>query len=114
MSKSGIMWLVLVIVLAVVAALLVWYWTSGSTISDQPALGSDRDEHGCIGSAGYEWCEPLQKCIQPWEEECKPAADSDQPALGSDRDEHGCIGSAGYEWCESLQKCIRPWEEECK
>lgn len=22
-----------------------------------PRLGGDRDEHGCIGSAGYVWCE---------------------------------------------------------
>ncbi len=34
-------------------------------------VGNDRDEHGCIGSAGYIWCEPLQKCIRPWEEACE-------------------------------------------
>lgn len=32
--------------------------------------GADKDEHGCIGSAGYTWCEPLQKCIRSWEENC--------------------------------------------
>ena len=25
-----------------------------------PKLGGDRDEHGCIGSAGYVWCEVQQ------------------------------------------------------
>jgi|GEM_PF-3337725 len=68
--------------------------------------GSDRDEHGCIGSAGYEWCAEKQKCIRPFEEECSPM-------VGNDRDSHGCIGSAGYVWCDSLGKCIRPWEENC-
>ncbi len=33
-------------------------------------IGGDRDEHGCIGSAGYVWCEVKQKCLRPWEEPC--------------------------------------------
>ena len=33
-------------------------------------VGGDRDEHGCIGSAGYSWCEPKQKCLRIWEEAC--------------------------------------------
>jgi hypothetical protein len=70
MSKSGIMWLVLIIVLAAVAALLIWYGTANQA-NDKIMPGSDRDDHGCIPSAGYEWCEPLQKCLRPWEEECK-------------------------------------------
>jgi len=35
-----------------------------------PVVGGDRDEHGCIGSAGYSWCENKQKCLRSWEEEC--------------------------------------------
>ncbi len=30
-------------------------------------LGSDRDGHGCIGSAGYSWCAREQRCARPWE-----------------------------------------------
>lgn len=30
--------------------------------------GSDRDSHGCIGSAGYVWNESTQKCVRPWEQ----------------------------------------------
>lgn len=30
-------------------------------------VGNDRDEHGCIGSAGYSWSEVLQDCIRIWE-----------------------------------------------
>ena len=38
--------------------------------SDEQMVGGDRDEHGCIGSAGYTWCEPKQKCLREWEEPC--------------------------------------------
>jgi hypothetical protein len=37
----------------------------------KPIVGGDRDKHGCIGSAGYTWCEKKQKCIRPWEEKCE-------------------------------------------
>jgi hypothetical protein len=36
-----------------------------------PCPGSDSDKQGCIGSAGYSWCEAKQKCIRPWEEPCE-------------------------------------------
>ncbi|KFG98555.1 hypothetical protein GQ56_0103325 [Burkholderia paludis] len=32
-----------------------------------PVVGGDRDAHGCIGSAGYSWCEATQQCERPWE-----------------------------------------------
>jgi len=34
-------------------------------------VGNDRDEHGCIASAGYLWCGELQQCVRPWEIECE-------------------------------------------
>ncbi len=37
----------------------------------RPLVGNDRDENGCIGSAGYTWCESKDKCIRPWEEDCE-------------------------------------------
>lgn len=33
-------------------------------------VGGDKDSHGCIGSAGYSWCEAKQKCLRVWEEDC--------------------------------------------
>lgn len=36
----------------------------------QKVVGGDRDEHGCIGSAGYSWCEVKSKCLRVWEESC--------------------------------------------
>ncbi|MEM4272234.1 MAG: hypothetical protein QXH30_01475 [Candidatus Bilamarchaeaceae archaeon] len=96
-------------------------------------VGGDRDEHGCIPSAGYSWCETKRKCYRPWEETC-PSGQGKETSpgvecvtvadcgLGAARcvdgkctqyDEHGCVPDGGYTWCEPLQKCIRPWEEEC-
>lgn len=40
-------------------------YTSAAT--PQPMPGSDRDAHGCIGSAGYAWCPRTQRCERPWE-----------------------------------------------
>jgi putative hemolysin len=37
---------------------------------DGVLVGNDSDIHGCKGSAGYSWCESLQKCIRVWEENC--------------------------------------------
>ena len=33
------------------------------------SIGEDRDGHGCIGSAGYSWCEGKGECLRPWEDE---------------------------------------------
>jgi hypothetical protein len=33
-------------------------------------VGGDRDEHGCLGSAGYSWRELKNKCLRIWEETC--------------------------------------------
>ena len=36
--------------------------------NDAPAVvGSDQDVHGCMGSAGYQWCKKLAQCVRPWE-----------------------------------------------
>ena len=34
---------------------------------DTPMVGDDRDEHGCIGSAGYSWSALRGECIQVFE-----------------------------------------------
>lgn len=46
-----------------------------------PMPGSDRDAHGCIGSAGYTWCDAKQKCLRTWEESCGGAPIPGQPAV---------------------------------
>ena len=34
-------------------------------------IGSDSDEYGCIGSAGFSWCEVLGQCVQRWVTPCQ-------------------------------------------
>jgi hypothetical protein len=33
-------------------------------------IGGNKDEHGCLGSAGYSWCAVKNKCLRVWEESC--------------------------------------------
>merc|ERR1711966_381041 len=45
------------------------------TPTEMPILpGSDRDENGCIPSAGYSWRDPLKECIKSWETDCPGTA----------------------------------------
>ena len=44
--------------------------TDNATLNTTNCVGCDRDSHGCIGSAGYSWCESKQKCLRIWEENC--------------------------------------------
>ena len=42
-----------------------------TTTATSTIVGNDRDLHGCIGSAGYSWCEVKNKCLRIWEEKCE-------------------------------------------
>jgi len=35
------------------------------------AIGGQKDEHGCLGPAGYSWCPSTEKCQRMWEEYCE-------------------------------------------
>ena len=39
-------------------------------------IGGDKDEHGCLISAGYSWCEEKKKCLRTWEEECSSSKET--------------------------------------
>ena len=43
------------------------YQTQNDSAAVATVVGGDRDAQGCIGSAGYQWCEKLQQCARPWE-----------------------------------------------
>lgn len=61
MSKSDFKWVLTLMTCAAMALLLAACarpWTP---------VGSDRDAHGCIPSAGYAWCTATQSCQRPWE-----------------------------------------------
>lgn len=40
---------------------------SARAASGAPLVGGDRDAHGCIGSAGYQWCAREKSCVRSWE-----------------------------------------------
>lgn len=52
---------------AVFAALLAGCAAAHEPPPKAPMPGSDRDDHGCIGSAGYAWCARTRRCERPWE-----------------------------------------------
>lgn len=33
----------------------------------EPLIGGQRDEHGCLGPAGYSWSEEIEACTRNWE-----------------------------------------------
>jgi hypothetical protein len=47
-----------------------WMCTGLLPEDESETPGSDRNEHGCIPSAGYTWCNVTQKCYKSWEENC--------------------------------------------
>lgn len=56
-----------------------WMCTGLLPGNESEMPGSDRDEHGCIPSAGYTWCEATQKCYGPWEENCTTGVEEAGP-----------------------------------
>ena len=75
------------------------------------------DEHGCVPTAGYQWCVTKGRCIRPYPnfsdgERCEQEMIIPRP-VGGDVDEHGCNPATGYSWCDSLAKCVRKWETPC-
>lgn len=41
---------------------------------DENIVGGDKDEHDCLGSAGYSWCVAKGKCLRVFEEWCADQA----------------------------------------
>lgn len=41
-----------------------------ATESLENLVGGDRDQYGCLPSAGYVWCPSLSQCLRPWEDDC--------------------------------------------
>jgi len=63
--------LIIIIILALIVGGYFIYRTLDKT--KEPLIGGQRDEHGCLGSAGYTWCEAKEKCLREWEEPCTEA-----------------------------------------
>lgn len=69
--------IVIVILLLIGSGIYLYKTNKQKTIINNVAsttnniVGNDKDIHGCIGSAGYSWCEIKSKCLRPWEEKCE-------------------------------------------
>ncbi|MFH1473928.1 MAG: hypothetical protein ABIE55_03470 [Candidatus Aenigmatarchaeota archaeon] len=64
-------------------------------------IGGERDEHGCLGPAGYTWNESVGACVREWEldEEQKVAART-------------AVEFAGYEYATTITKVVTIMEFE--
>ena len=54
---------------------MVFTDTVSQTTLDQNhkmGVGGQKDVGGCYTSAGFEWCEPLERCVRPWVNSCPP------------------------------------------
>jgi len=52
----------------VLPAVLVLVLIPGCINDESPApIGGERDEHGCLGPAGYSWAEDVGACVRSWE-----------------------------------------------
>ena len=62
-------------------------------------VGNDRDQHNCIGSAGYSWCENKNKCYRPFEEFC---LDEEDKIINSIEEEtklsFNYLGEESFDW----------------
>jgi phenylpyruvate tautomerase PptA (4-oxalocrotonate tautomerase family) len=58
------------IIVVVIVIVGTGYFAFYTPRANNNIVGGDKDEHGCIGSAGYSWCEAKQKCLRVWEESC--------------------------------------------
>lgn len=57
--------------IALLFAFLIAYGCVSQNGNTPPVIvGNDSDAHGCKLSAGYSWCDVLQKCLRTWEENC--------------------------------------------
>jgi len=82
MKKPQFLWAIVAIIIVSAIALNISQRFGRNSVpetpvpakqAEEPLLGGDRDEHGCIGSAGYSWCEAKAKCLRAWEESCEAA-----------------------------------------
>lgn len=76
-SAKSIVTVIVVLILCAVVFVINQEYTSTKSDVQVSVVGGDRDEHGCIGSAGYSWCEPKSKCIRIWEETCYPSPEQE-------------------------------------
>lgn len=51
----------------VIGILFIFVITSSCKGKKAQIVGNDKDQYGCIGSAGYIWSSLLEECVRLWE-----------------------------------------------
>jgi hypothetical protein len=59
--------LTFIISLAISIILLITLLYCTYNVKKEPLIGGERDEHGCLGPAGYSYNETLGACVREWE-----------------------------------------------
>jgi len=68
MKKNRYLYIILAVLLVTLFTLLIISLFSQN--KNPGIIGGQKDEGGCLVAAGYSWCEPKQKCLRIWEEDC--------------------------------------------
>ena len=76
MNKK-IVYIVLIILLFLVSIIIYNRYFNKNQLADNTTttmtlIGGDKDKHGCLIGAGYQWCESEQECQRLWEGNCPP------------------------------------------
>lgn len=74
--KVTVLALVSLVAVFILVVIGIGVWASRQPAAPLPPaelIGGQKDEHGCLGPAGYSWCESKQKCLRVWEEPCAEA-----------------------------------------
>ena len=102
--------LIIITIIAVIG-LIISVYLMISPLLTQPSnrVGGDKDSHGCIGSAGYSWCEAKQKCLRLWEENCTQTEPNKTYCTPEQKSTQICpeYYSATCGWFNSSIKCIK-------
>jgi len=82
---STLVGIIIIVVVAIVAfgGIFTYQYFQPSSEPQQNLVGGDKDKHGCIGSAGYSWCEVKNKCLRVWEEPCQNDQTTETPTIES-------------------------------
>lgn len=60
-----------IIILIVLLIFFIFGIASYFYMTNEKTIGGDKDEHGCLIGAGYQWCPSTEKCQRMWEEYCE-------------------------------------------
>lgn len=86
----------------IIPIVLLVLLVSGCNETRERPIGGDKDEHGCLVAAGYQWCPSTQKCQRMWEEYCEEF--KDQYKSENEISDFESCAKAGYPVMESYPR----------